>query len=553
MERTRILKQNKNQSCQADGYFHAVTLASRIMRNTANFYIRNTMTGIKKSPEERTLNETEVLHYVFTGIQKANLGAMDRYRKILEEATHVSGHTRLLILKKAFDVVIFSYPTRQKWFLSYEKLNAIFCHTDNPHYRNMYSSLAQNAIKKACADWKDYFASLKKYKKDPSGYKARPNMPGYIKTETAEAWFTNQASRVFESGGRLYLTFCQCSAIFPVGKTSDFAGMKYLKTEVCPEYGEYVIHVTFQDKSIGKVCPPKKPKRLLGIDVGLTNLAAVANNFGAVPFLIRGGAVKSMNQWYNKRKAELTSAATRGKKTTHAVSTNATNALSRKRNDFIRDAFYKYAHRIIQYAVDNNVDAIIVGNNEDIKQEISLGRQNNQAFVSIPFYKFRQILAVVAAKAGIPVVAIEESYTSKASVVDRDKIPVYGKEPKNFSFSGARFQRGLYRTKDGHVLNADINGAANIIRKAYPHAFDDVKDFSYLWKTTVVLSPRVEQPFLPTQKQDKSRKTRKPGLAASLRRKSHMEKLTELRIAWKWTKAKPVGKKEKASDSTEAA
>ena len=80
-----------------------------------------------------------------------------------------------------------------------------------------------------------------------------------------------------------------------------------------------------------------------------------------------------------------------------------------------------------------------------------------------------------------------------------------------------------------------------------------MKDFSYLWKTTAVLSPRVEQPFLPTQKQDKSHKTRKPGLAASLRRKSHMEKLTELRTAWKWTKAKPVGKKEKASDSTEAA
>lgn len=327
--------------------------------------------------------------------------------------------------------------------------------------------------------------------------------------------------------------------------------MKYLKTEVCPEYGEYVIHVTFQDKSIGKVKAPKKPKRLIGIDVGLDNLAAVANNFGAVPFLIKGGPVKSINQWYNKRKAELTSAATRGKKTTHAVSTNATNALSRKRNDFIRDAFYKYAYRIVRFAMENNVDAIIVGNNEDIKQEINIGRQNNQAFVSIPFYKFRQILTVVATKAGIPVVVVEESYTSKASVVDRDKIPVYGKEPKKFSFSGTRFQRGLYRTRDGHVLNADINGAANIIRKAYPHAFDDVKDFSYLWKTTEVLSPRVEQPYLP--KQGKTHKAKNVGLAASLRRKSYMEKLTELRIAWKWTKAKPADKKEKASDSTEAA
>lgn len=108
---------------------------------------------------------------------------------------------------------------------------------------------------------------------------------------------------------------------------------------------------------------------------------------------------------------------------------------------------------------------IVIGHNKDQKQEINLGKQNNQSFVSIPFVRFEQILTNTAAKCGIPVVVQEESYTSKASVLDGDVIPTYGIDDDHVHFSGKRVKRGLYRSADGTFLNADVNGAANVIRK----------------------------------------------------------------------------------------
>ena len=114
-----------------------------------------------------------------------------------------------------------------------------------------------------------------------------------------------------------------------------------------------------------------------------------------------------------------------------------------------------------------------------------MGKQNNQNFVSIPYTKFIRILKVVAAKFQIPVVVREESYTSRASLLDGDAIPTYGeKGAQEVQFSGKRVKRGLYQAKDGTLLNADVNGACNILRKEYPHAFDSITDFSYLWQTT---------------------------------------------------------------------
>lgn len=129
---------------------------------------------------------------------------------------------------------------------------------------------------------------------------------------------------------------------------------------------------------------------------------------------------------------------------------------------------------------------IVIGHNKDQKQEINLGKQNNQSFVSIPFVRFEQILTNTAAKCGIPVVVQEESYTSKASVLDGDVIPTYGIDDDHVHFSGKRVKRGLYRSADGTFLNADVNGAANVIRKKYPDAFDG-QDLKYLWETTDVV------------------------------------------------------------------
>ena len=468
-------------------YFAENTTAAKCMYNVANFYIRNTMTGIRKSPEERTACETEVLHYVFTGIQKANLHARENYEKKLKkyQDMHTEKGDKLAADLKC---KVFPYPTKEKWFLSYGVLDAIFKYTDHPTYRRMNSQVNQNAIKKSVKSWKSYFQLQKDYAIHPEKYKARPRIPGYVKNLAMTAAYTNQTAKFIRKDGHVYLQFVNHRQPVLIGKESLYSGMTYVKTEVKPQYGGYSILLTFKEDIVLPEVP-KSPKRILGIDVGVDNFCAVANNFGDIPFLIKGGAIKSMNQNFNKERARLLSEVTKGSDSTHSKKeTKRLHALSRKRENRLRDFFYKTAWYLVRYAKQQQAEVIVAGHNEDQKQNICIGRQNNQNFVSIPFCRFLDILRYTAAKAGIPVVTREESYTSRASLLDLDAIPAYKKgDTTNHTFSGKRVRRGLYKTNSGLFINADINGAGNILRKEYPSAFDG-QELSYLYETTNVVS-----------------------------------------------------------------
>lgn len=128
---------------------------------------------------------------------------------------------------------------------------------------------------------------------------------------------------------------------------------------------------------------------------------------------------------------------------------------------------------IIKMLVQHGIGTLVIGKNDGWKQDINIGKQNNQNFVSIPHARFIQQLEYKAALAGIAVVITEESYTSKASFLDGDEIPVHGKTDTKPKFSGRRVKRGLYKSKNGTLINADINGSANILRKAFPKAFGE--------------------------------------------------------------------------------
>ena len=468
-------------------YFAENTTAAKCMYNVANFYIRNTMTGIRKSPEERTACETEVLHYVFTGIQKANLHARENYEKKLKkyQDMHTEKGDKLAADLKC---KVFPYPTKEKWFLSYGVLDAIFKYTDHPTYRRMNSQVNQNAIKKSVKSWKSYFQLQKDYAIHPEKYKARPRIPGYVKNLAMTAAYTNQTAKFIRKDEHVYLQFVNHRQPVLIGKESLYSSMTYVKTEVKPQYGGYSILLTFKEDIVLPEVP-KSPKRILGIDVGVDNFCAVANNFGDIPFLIKGGAIKSMNQNFNKERARLLSEVTKGSDSTHSKKeTKRLHTLSRKRETRLRDFFYKTAWYLVRYAKQQQAEVIVAGHNEDQKQNICIGRQNNQNFVSIPFCRFLDILRYTAAKAGIPVVTREESYTSRASLLDLDAIPAYKKgDTTNHTFSGKRVRRGLYKTNSGLFINADINGAGNILRKEYPSAFDG-QELSYLYETTNVVS-----------------------------------------------------------------
>ena len=417
------------------------------MYNTTNFYIRNTMTGIKKSPEERFANETEVLHFVHTCLQKWAKGSQN-------------------------------YPLPKKWFLNYNKLDAIFKLSDNADYRSLPIQTSQQAIKDCTEAWSSFFKIRKDYKKNPSKYKGKPRIPKYRKTDMTTATFTNMNCKIKEydfttSYGR---TIHTSQLSFP--KTKDrlslggysFVGKRLKEVKVQPYYGRFKVFLILESLD-DMESPEVQPKRCYGIDLGVTNFAAIANNIGVKPMVVKGGFLKARNQYYNKVRAKLKSILDRSGSGQHM--SKHLNRMYRKRKDFLYDAFYKISHFIVKEAAKDQIDTIFIGKNDGWKDEINLGCKNNQEFTSLPHAEFLRILAVVANKYRIQVIPVEESYTSKASLLDLDDLPVYKEgDTQNYTFSGKRIKRGLYRSGNGTLLNADINGAGNVIRKGLPEAFD---------------------------------------------------------------------------------
>ena len=199
----------------------------------------------------------------------------------------------------------------------------------------------------------------------------------------------------------------------------------------------------------------------LAIDLGVDNLAACVSTVGT-PFIMDGRKLKSINHQWNREKARLQSIA---KKQGNDI-TPRINRITEKRNNRVRDIIRKTARHIADYCIEKDIGTVYIGYNPDFKRSTNLGDSNNQNFVQIPFGQFRQQLSFLCWKYGIDYIEQEESFTSKSSALDQDELPVF--DPKQQfcgKFSGSRIYRGLYMSKNGTAINADINGSANILRK----------------------------------------------------------------------------------------
>jgi putative transposase len=183
-----------------------------------------------------------------------------------------------------------------------------------------------------------------------------------------------------------------------------------------------------------------------------------------VPRIVNGRPIKAINQCYNKRKAQLQ----------HKLGTTGTTRqlarLTAHRTRQIDHYLHTASRRIIDLLVAEGIGTLVIGKNPLWKQEVNLGKRNNQNFVSVPHARFIEMLTYKAALVGIQVKITEESYTSKASFLDADPLPVYG-AAEVLAFSGKRVQRGLYRAANGRRIHADVNGSYNIIRKVLPDSF----------------------------------------------------------------------------------
>ena len=236
------------------------------------------------------------------------------------------------------------------------------------------------------------------------------------------------------------------------------------QVRIVPRIGFYVVEVVYEEP---EAAPSGDSTLDAAIDIGVDNLAAITSNKkGFMPRLVNGRPIKSTNQYYNKRKAELQTAL--GQEGTTARMERFTAKRTRRINHYLHTA----SKAILALLVEEGIGTLVVGKNPGWKQEAELGRVNNQHFVQLPHARFIGMLEYKAKLAGIRFVLQEESYTSRASFLDGDPLPTYDpKQEGKYAFSGKRIKRGLYRAKDGRTLNADVNGSYNILRKALPDAF----------------------------------------------------------------------------------
>jgi putative transposase len=331
-------------------------------------------------------------------------------------------------------------------------------------YKALPAKVAQKVLDQLDKNWRSFFEARKAYEKDSSKFTGRPRLPKYKhKTEGRNILiYTLQA--ISKRGLRHGLIYPSMLPISIKTRQQDIAQVR-----IVPGHGFYVVEVIYEREPVqAKV----EPSSCVGIDLGVTNLAAIASNReGFVPRLVNGRPIKAWNQWYNKRIKELKK---RLPKQERELVTRQMERITNKRNRRIDHYLHLASRRIIDFLVGEGVGTIIIGKNPLWKQEVDLGRRTNQNFVSIPHARFIDMLTYKAALVGIQVEVREESYTSKASFVDLDPIPDYKPDDEEkHVFSGKRIgpRNRLYRTKDGRKICADMNGAYNILRKSKPDAF----------------------------------------------------------------------------------
>lgn len=227
---------------------------------------------------------------------------------------------------------------------------------------------------------------------------------------------------------------------------------------IVPKLGAFVIEVIYEVEEV----PLKHTGNYAAIDLGVDNLASITFSNGFNPLLVRGYKIKSINQGYNRLIAKAKSNLPTNKKTSKHI-----HRLWRNREMKLQAELHKITSFLSLYFDEMSVEKVFIGKNTGWKQEVALGKRTNQTFVNIPYNTFISQLTYKCKLRGIEVIEQEESYTSKASFVDQDEIPVYGETEKKPQFSGKRISRGLYKTKQGFLLNADINGSYNILVKGF--------------------------------------------------------------------------------------
>ena len=347
------------------------------------------------------------------------------------------------------------------------KLHYIMKNTSE--YKKLPAKVSSTVLNIVNLNFKSFFAALNSYKVNPTKFKGRPRLPYYLDKEKGRYFvsYTNQAisKKIFKKVKKIKLSKTNIEFNTRIKKFEDINCVR-----IVPKSGYYVIEVVYTILEANKLADNN---RYLSIDLGVNNLATLTSNFKEIkPLIINGKPLKSINQYYNKKLAHYTSIL---EKRNNKKVSNKTERLILKRKNKIDNYMHKASKEIVKKCIKDKINTLIIGKNNNWKQEINSGSKNNQNFVNIPHSRFIDMLSYKCEREGINVKLQEESYTSKASFLNLDNIPVYIKNNiTNYEFGGYRKTRGMYKIKnESKEINADVNGSYNILRKAVPNVFNN--------------------------------------------------------------------------------
>jgi putative transposase len=357
-----------------------------------------------------------------------------------------------------------NYVVRQSFIREGVYLNSHEMHRrmqDHEAYKALPAKVAQWVLRMLDNNWRSCFAAHAAWQEEPSRFLGCPKLPGYKDKQQGRNLlvYTLQAlSLPSLRNGSI------CPSMLGITVQTKQQHVQQVRIIPRPRGGFYVVEVIYEQDP-----PPAAvdPTLHAGVDIGLNNLATItADKAGFVPRIVNGRPVTSINQFSNKRRAEWP------RRLGTVGTSKRLERITTKRTRRIEHYLHTASRRIIELLAAEGIGTLCIGKNPTWKQEASMGRRTNQHFVSVPHARFIAMLTYKAELVGIQVLVTEESYTSKASFLDTDPLPVFGTAAAETTvFSGKRVQRGLYRAATGRHINADVNGAYNIMRTVAPEAF----------------------------------------------------------------------------------
>lgn len=351
--------------------------------------------------------------------------------------------------------------TQNNKLMEYKNLDKILKADEKyPDYRNMPTAQsAQQILRLLDKNWKAFMVSMKDWSKHKEKYSGRPKLPNYLKKNGHYVLILTNQNCKLKDGKIHFPKVFQGFSITP--KFTDKENfVSFQQVRLIPHKNRIAAEVVY---NIDVPELKEDNQRYIGIDIGVSNLVTVCNNISNKAFIINGKPLKSINQYYNKKISHYREVTKRMNKIDYS---KRMDRLTEKRNSKIDDYLHKASRYIINHCVKDDIHTIVIGKNKEWKQNSRLSKKVNQNFVQIPFARLIEMIQYKAEEKGIAVILTEESYTSGTSFID-------GEEPVKENYNKARrVHRGLFVSNGGIKINADLNGAYQILKKAVPIKWD---------------------------------------------------------------------------------